>query len=482
MIKQKISYLIIANEFCERYCFYALKTILFTFLRNEYDWSQKKSTFVVHLFVSMCYLFTLFGGIISDMFLGKFKTILCLSVVYFVGTVLITYSSYTYNSTYAMYLGLGLISLGTGGIKPCVAAFGGDQMEDEEDHKELTSFFNFFYFAINLGSMISTFFVPLMAEISCFGKNSCYPLAFGSSSVLLMSSIIFFFLGSKYYIKKKPNKENFINQIKNIRWKSKQGPVHHSKNDDLFDKPEGNSITQDADIENLGQEILEKREEKYNISNIFKLFLPIIFFWMLYDQQSSTWIEQGFKMSNSSTFFTREIHILSSQMQTFNSVFILCFIPLFSTYLYPFIEYLGFKLTPIKKMGGGVFLASLSFLISAFLEHKIDLYALENQKISILWQLPQYLVLTAGEILLNMTGLEFAYSEAPDTMKTIILSSWLLTVTFGNILVIFYSIIDPAKWIKPAEPETFNFLMYAFLGICAAFYMLKLEKVYEKNK
>lgn len=203
---------------------------------------------------------------------------------------------------------------------------------------------------------------------------------------------------------------------------------------------------------------------------------------MLYDQQSSTWVEQGFKMSTSASFGNAKLKILSTQMQTWNSIFILCFIPLFTNFLYPFIEYLGWKITPIQKMASGIFFASLSFVASAFLEHKISVYSLRDEKICILWQLPQYLLLTTGEILLNMTGLEFIYSESPDSMRTIILAGWLLTVTVGNLLVIVYSYIDLAKFLKPAEPETFNFLIYSFLGISAAFYLYKYESKLKKNK
>ena len=428
-MNKKIFYLIIANEFCERYCFYALKTILFTFLRTEYIWSKQKSTFIVHLFVSLCYLCTLIGGFLSDVVLGKYKTILYLSIVYFLGTMFLTYSSYVYNASYYMYTGLLLISFGTGGIKPCVAAFGGDQVKEKGTAKDLSKFFNFFYFSINLGSMLSTFFVPIIAEISCLNRNSCYPLAFGSSGLLLLTSIILFYLGSSNYIIKKANKKAIINEIKYLFYLIKEK-------------------TQQKEIKStamLHYNDAIKLKKPYNVFNIIKLFIPIIFFWMLYDQQSSTWVEQGFRMNNNSVIFSKQVQIISSQMQTFNSIFILCFIPLFSYYLYPFLEYIGWKLTPIKKMGVGILLASISFVIAATVEQFIYKNSLIGKQISILWQLPQYILLTAGEIMLNMTGLEFAYSEAPEEMKTII-------------------------------------LVYAILGIAAAFYMFKLEKNYIKNR
>ncbi|EQB61646.1 solute carrier family 15 (oligopeptide transporter) member 1 [Vairimorpha apis BRL 01] len=391
-MNKKIFYLIIANEFCERYCFYALKTILFTFLRTEYIWSKQKSTFIVHLFVSLCYLCTLIGGFLSDVVLGKYKTILYLSIVYFLGTMFLTYSSYVYNASYYMYTGLLLISFGTGGIKPCVAAFGGDQVKEKGTAKDLSKFFNFFYFSINLGSMLSTFFVPIIAEISCLNRNSCYPLAFGSSGLLLLTSIILFYLGSSNYIIKKANKKAIINEIKYLFYLIKEK-------------------TQQKEI---------KSTAMLHYNDAIKLKNHIMFLILLSCLFQSFSFGCCFRLNNNSVIFSKQVQIISSQMQTFNSIFILCFIPLFSYYLYPFLEYIGWKLTPIKKMGVGILLASISFVIAATVEQFIYKNSLIGKQISILWQLPQYILLTAGEIMLNMTGLEFAYSEAPEEMKTII--------------------------------------------------------------
>ena len=75
-------------------------------------------------------------------------------------------------------IGLTLIAIGTGGIKPCVSAFGGDQFEEGEE-ESLSAFFSFFYFAINAGSLVSTFVSPLLREkASCFDREDCYFAAF----------------------------------------------------------------------------------------------------------------------------------------------------------------------------------------------------------------------------------------------------------------------------------------------------------------
>lgn len=87
-------------------------------------------------------------------------------------------------------LALFLVAFGTGGIKPCVSAFGGDQFKLPEQEKYLGYFFSMFYFAINAGSLISTFMTPILrADVHCFGSHDCYSLAFGVPGILMISSI-----------------------------------------------------------------------------------------------------------------------------------------------------------------------------------------------------------------------------------------------------------------------------------------------------
>lgn len=83
-----------------------------------------------------------------------------------------------------------LIAFGTGGIKPCVSAFGGDQFKLPEQERYLGYFFSLFYFSINAGSLISTFLTPILrADVKCFGENDCYSLAFGVPGMLMITSI-----------------------------------------------------------------------------------------------------------------------------------------------------------------------------------------------------------------------------------------------------------------------------------------------------
>jgi dipeptide/tripeptide permease len=103
------------------------------------------------------------GGILSDSYLGKFKTIIYLSFVYCLGNLVMAYVAIPTSSPsiVGLAVGLGLLALGTGGIKPCVSAFGGDQFH-ESDTWKLASFFSMFYFAINMGSVLSMIVTPIL--------------------------------------------------------------------------------------------------------------------------------------------------------------------------------------------------------------------------------------------------------------------------------------------------------------------------------
>jgi solute carrier family 15 oligopeptide transporter 1 len=87
-------------------------------------------------------------------------------------------------------LGLGLIALGTGGIKPCVSAFGADQFKLPEQEILVASYFGMFYFAINSGSLVSTILTPILREdVKCFDEDHCYSIAFAIPGALMIFAL-----------------------------------------------------------------------------------------------------------------------------------------------------------------------------------------------------------------------------------------------------------------------------------------------------
>lgn len=110
-------------------------------------------------------------------------------------------------------IGLFLIALGSGGIKPCVSAFGGEQFTMPQQAAQLAIFFSLFYFSVNAGSLISTTVTPILREdVQCFGMDDCFPLAFGVPAVLMAASIVIF-IGGKFLYKILPIQGNMLVKV-----------------------------------------------------------------------------------------------------------------------------------------------------------------------------------------------------------------------------------------------------------------------------
>jgi solute carrier family 15 oligopeptide transporter 1 len=170
-----------------------LAAILVLYMTNILLLGDDTATALFHTFAMLCYFTPIFGAMIADGWLGKYRTILYISSIYMIGNVLMCLTALPPQTTgspelIGPLLGLLFIAMGTGGIKPCVSAFGGDQFSaDQESY--IVKFFSVFYFTINAGSVLSTFVTPILRhDIQCFG-NDCYALAFGVPAVLMFISV-----------------------------------------------------------------------------------------------------------------------------------------------------------------------------------------------------------------------------------------------------------------------------------------------------
>ena len=146
-------------------------------------------------------------------------------------------------------------------------------------------------------------------------------------------------------------------------------------------------------------------------------------FWSLWDQSGGEWVLQADKMD----LHFAGITWLPSQIQAVNAIMILAFIPLFQYLIYPAISRV-FPLTPLRKIGLGLVVTGASFLVSAWIETQLRAGLRPN----IGWQLPAYALLTAGEIMVSITSLEFSYTQAPKKMKSIIMAVYLWSISAGN--------------------------------------------------
>ncbi|KAK2187026.1 hypothetical protein NP493_180g03034 [Ridgeia piscesae] len=254
------------------------------YLTQRLDFSRDTATVLFHSFVALSYITPLFGAIIADSYFGRYNVILYLSVVYLTGNIIMTITAMTPPFWLGPVVALILIGTGTGGIKPCVNAFGGDQFNPDQT-KELDQFFSVFYFSINVGSFMSILITPfLRAYVHCFGGD-CYALAFGLPALLMAGGTLLFFCGRSTYKIVPPTEGNLIGQMLKcvmlaLRHKLTKGQESKSH---WLDHAEGSF--EPAFIEDMKRLLM-----------ILWLHLPLPVFWALYDQQGSRWTLQAKQM------------------------------------------------------------------------------------------------------------------------------------------------------------------------------------------
>ncbi|KAK0400130.1 hypothetical protein QR680_003370 [Steinernema hermaphroditum] len=378
----KVTFCIVGNEFCERFSFYGMRTILALYLVNILKQTTDQATISTHAFISLAYFTPILGSILADGYIGKFWTILSISILYAAGNVVLAVSaSFDAGASVHPYLdiaGLVMIAFGTGGIKPCVSSFGADQFPANYT-KMISIFFSVFYFSINAGSTISMAITPRIRVMPCMGHDSCYPLAFGIPAAIMVVSTVIFVLGS-YYYKKVPPKENVIAKVAKAISKAIYNMITKSvKREHWMDHYlDGHNCENDEQCLALavkGKRIGEKcAQQKFaddckSLVRVAVMMVPMIIFWACYDQQSTRWIFQACEM-NSEIWpgFTMP----PEQMGLFNAVLILCFIPIFQGIVYPLVEKCGIKTTPLRRMTAGGILASATFVVSGFVQIAVN--------------------------------------------------------------------------------------------------------------
>ncbi len=368
---------ILFNEMAERFAFYGMTSILVIFMTTHLRGSDgainvmagEKATFWFHSFKSAVYFLPILGAIICDVWLAKYKTVIYFSIVYCVGFLALTLD----DTRLGLGVGLVLMAIGGGIIKPCVSANVGDQFGKSNQHL-MSKMFGWFYFAINLGAAVSMALCPwLMVKYS-------YRVAFAVPTFFMLLAAIGFWLGRRKYVHVPAAGIGFVKEC----------------------------------FSGEGLKALGK---------LCIIYLFVAVFWALFDQSQSAWVLQATKMNLNFC----GVDLLPEQPQAFNPVLVMIMIPLFSYVIYPAINKV-FPLTALRKISIGLFLGALSFVVSAWIENQI----VAGGRPSISWQLLAYVILTAGEIMVSITCLEFSYTQSPKKMKSFIQAIFLLSISLGN--------------------------------------------------
>lgn len=355
----KAVFFILTNEFCERFSYYGMRAILILYLKNVLLFNEDDATVIYHTFTMLCYFTPLFGSIVADSFLGKFRTIFYLSIVYAAGNIILSLSAIgplNLPQVPISMIGLALIALGTGGIKPCVSSFGGDQFKLPEQESQLASFFSVFYFSINAGSLISTFVTPIFRkDVKCFDQDDCYPLAFGVPAILMVTSLVVFLIGRIMYVIRKPTGNVVLAVVKTISHALSVKRKSKEKKEHWMDYAEDKYSKRDiGDIK--------------IVLRVLFLYIPLPLFWALFDQQGSRWTFQASRMNGDVGSFVFK----PDQMQVVNPLLVLAFIPIFDQGIYPLLAKCNLLKKPLQRLTVGGIFAGISFMVSGFVEVELQ--------------------------------------------------------------------------------------------------------------
>lgn len=460
---------IVGNEGCERFSYYGMRSILFVYIVDLYTGSgqfdgniQDLATAHYHLFTAGVYALPMIGAIIADRLLGKYRTIIYLSLVYCLGHGVL---AVTEGSVQGLWAGLALIAVGSGGIKPCVSAHVGDQF-GRGNWFRLRSVYQIFYFVINLGAMLSTLMIPWIRQV--YGAA----VAFAVPGVLMFIATAVFWAGRNVFIHvpaQPGGKLGLLDTLSSIALFMAVGHLFFTGDSGL-----GSMLAATAAFLALGLLLFAWRQRidpddgflavmlfslvrffrpdggpragffapairrfgadaatgPIAVLKIMTVFFLVSVFWALFDQTGSSWIRQAQMMD---LVLWGDFKILPSQVQAINPLLVLMLIPAANLAVYPAVERLGIRATSLRRMTAGMVIASLSFAVVALIQTRIE--SSPPDTVPVAWQLVPYLIITFAEILVSITGLEFAYSQAPKRMKSTIMGFWLLTVALGNVMV-----------------------------------------------
>ncbi len=401
---------IIGNEACERFSYYGMTGILAGYISGQLvhgglGKTEDYATEVINLFIFVNYFTPLLGAWLSDKFWGRYKTIFWVSLFYCAGHGTLACSDFfgEQGKLNCLFIGLTLIAFGAGGIKPCVSAFMGEQFRPDQSHL-MQKAYGAFYVAINFGSFFSFLVVPWVKN------HHGYSLAFGVPGILMAIATFIFWRGKRFYVIVPTNRELKHTGFFKVIFTT------------LFSKRAAGKHFWDAAREKFSEsEVAAAR----SVLPILFVFATIPMFWALYNQTNSSWVLQGLKMTDVNIL---GLNVGAEQMQSLNPLLILLFVPAFTLFLYP---RLGRFASPLKRMSCGLFLAAVSFVFVALLQKRLE----AGEHLSILWQVWPYVIVTAAEVLVSPTGLEFAFREAAPEMKSMMMSFWLLTIGVGSLLV-----------------------------------------------
>lgn len=378
------------GELAERCCFYGMNAILLLYMTDTLGIIKSDASSYTSFFTAACYLTPLFGGWIADRYFGRYWTIVGFSIPFILGVALMMVQGDVTTMKMLLPISLGIVALGSGIIKPNITTLMGmtyDQQRPGQDQLRSDAF-TMFYWAINVGSLISQSMMPVLRNEH--GPN----FAFILPTSLMIVALAIFALGKKYYA------------------------VETVKQD--------NQLTPE-----------EKRDRWVVLFRLLGVFLLCTVFWSIFKHYNTVWVHFNRERVDLTKIWvnpadfpdkTKIPQYAPDQFQPLNAFFILTLLPI-ASYLYKVLARRGINLRPTDKMQIGfvfTFLTPVVFVLAEFFSG--------GDKVPLFWVVLVFFCITSAEVLISPVGLELAFVAAPKSMKGFITACFLLTNFFGNLI------------------------------------------------
>eukprot|EP00249_Psilotum_nudum_P022039 c28351_g2_i1 orf=179-2056(-) len=474
---------VIGNECCERLAYYGINTNMVTYLKDVLHQSNSAAATNVTNWAGTCYITPMIGAFMADTYWGRYWTIAAFSSVYFVGMTLLTLTASipqlrpshcaenslscgpSKGQLATFYLALYLIALGTGGIKPCVSSFGADQFDESDpvEKKHKSSFFNWFYFSINVGALISSSVLVYIQD------NVSWAWGFGIPAVAMGIAICSFFFGTPLYRHQKPSGSPLTRVLQVFVATFRKYWVAVPADSSLLYETEECSIQGSRKLDHSNELLfLDKAativdqnkmssgspspwwlctvtqvEEVKMLIRILPIWVTSIVFSTVYAQMSTLFVEQGQTMDIS---MGPHFKIPPASLSIFDTLSVIFWVPVYDCLIVPVARlFTGYDrgFTQLQRMGIGLVISMTSMIAAAIVEinrlriarhHHLLNDTGVSVPLSIFWQVPQYFLIGAAEIFTFIGQLEFFYDQAPDGMRSLCSALSLATVSLGSYL------------------------------------------------
>ena len=388
-----------------------MKGLLVLYMIDKLGYSDANSSTVASFFTAGCYILPIVGGYIADRWLGKFKTIIYFAIPYIAGHLVLG----TWENEIGLYVALALLAGGSGAIKPNISTLMGLMYERQGKSHLLSQAFSWFYMAINIGAASSMLTLPYIRDLYGYGP------AFMAPTVLMVLSLAVFFFGKKHY------------PVEDARAMAK-----------VKKTPE------------------QRAEVRATLARLSGLFILIIFFWSVFDQAYSTWTlfaRDHFILENLPIFGT----VPADAVQGINPVLIVLMTPLFAWMWKKTDKGEKRLLSSPQKM-----LIGFGLVILSMLTLSLAGFIAGDGRVSLWWEFGAYVLMTMAELCISVIGLQLAFEEAPNHMKSVITGVFLGTVFAGNILSGMF-----ARMYTQMEPGYYFLMMAGLIAVVTiAFYFV----------